>query len=333
MPVPKIVVMTPVKNEIANIRRFLSVCSSFADYIFIDDKLSTDGTREVYKEFPKVTLVPGYDKNEDIGENITRSRLLNAAREAVPLPRIIFSIDADEILAANATSTMGWQTLLKAPPGTAVYVEKADFYTTPYEVVRYKTRYEPTIIVDDGSEYKGKKIHSQKVPVPEYGNHLFLHDIKFLHYGLIGSDFNAKIKCYSMCENIFGTAKKTFSRRHKYPTDVNISDYAKSGEITPTPREWIAGWEEQGIDMTSILFERPSRRYYDALQMFKKYGVKRFWMDNIWDFDWEKCRQYGLECGEEGLPDFPIIPPPKSLQKLCRYGDKLHAALKKLNGK
>ena len=51
MEKPLLVVLTPVFNEAWILPAFLKATSLWADYIIIADQMSTDGSREIYKEF------------------------------------------------------------------------------------------------------------------------------------------------------------------------------------------------------------------------------------------------------------------------------------------
>ena len=54
---PKIVVITPVKNEAWILDRFLAVTSQFADCIIIADQNSTDESKDICKKYPKVIVI------------------------------------------------------------------------------------------------------------------------------------------------------------------------------------------------------------------------------------------------------------------------------------
>ena len=54
MSTPIHIVMTPVRNEAWVLRAFLETTSLWADYIIIADQMSTDDSREMAKEYPKV---------------------------------------------------------------------------------------------------------------------------------------------------------------------------------------------------------------------------------------------------------------------------------------
>ena len=54
---PKIICLTPVRNESWILEKFLKCASLWADIIIIADQESDDGSREIAKNFEKVKLV------------------------------------------------------------------------------------------------------------------------------------------------------------------------------------------------------------------------------------------------------------------------------------
>mgnify|MGYP000249071316 CR=1 FL=1 len=80
---PKIVVITPVKNEAWILERFLSVTSQFADYIIVADQNSTDSSVAICKKFPKVILIE--NKSGQFNEAERQLLLIQTARELICL--------------------------------------------------------------------------------------------------------------------------------------------------------------------------------------------------------------------------------------------------------
>jgi len=323
MPNPKIIVLTPVKNESWILQRFLSVCSHFADHILIIDQQSTDGSRDICRHYPKVHLID--NPGQDYDEATRQKALIEQARLLVDGPRILIALDADEILAATALASLGWQSLLQAAPGTVVYVEKPDLHVTPYSSIRYYDEYFPIAFVDDGSPHEGKVIHSPRVPIAKFGRRLYLHDVKVLHYARLNPAYRARQRYYAMLESILPSHKTLLTRRYVYGQRHDIPD---QGSLSPTPEEWIRGWEDGGVDMTSITMQSPFWQSYESLRLFGKWGVNKFRFDDVWDFDWEACRLYGIEHGEPGLPDFEITGPPEYMRTSCRLFDAAYSFLK-----
>jgi hypothetical protein len=127
-----------------------------------------------------------------------------------------------------------------------------------------------------------------------------------MHYALTRTEAQkAKIRLYSVLEAINGTAPL---RRRRAGYAANI-DYAAGGEVTPVDPAWFCGWERAGIDMRSITVEPYYWQDFEVLRLFAQHGLRRFRMDDIWNIDWEACRQAGLRAGLTGLPDRPILPP------------------------
>jgi glycosyltransferase involved in cell wall biosynthesis len=313
-PTPKIVVITPVKNEAWILERFLSVTSQFADYILIADQNSTDGSQAICKKYPKVILIE--NKSENFNEAERQLLLIKAARDLISEHKILLALDADEILAANATETPSWQTMLKAKPGTVICFEKPDLFVTTHQCIRTGI-ITPLGYVDDGAEHQPQSIHSVRIPTPEYATRLHFHDIKVLHYGVTRLDAHAaKIRMYSVIENVLEVGNP-IGRRCRYTAKQN---YLKLGQVEPAPQEWFTGWEEKGIDMHTIIKHKYYTYDFEVLRYFHKYGVRRFWMDDIWQHDWEACRQYAKSQGMTDIPNYEI---PKQSQILTLIANLL----------
>jgi glycosyltransferase involved in cell wall biosynthesis len=316
---PKIVVVTPVKNEAWILDRFLSVTSQFADYIIIADQNSTDGSQAICKQYSKVILIE--NKSEKFNEAERQLLLIKTARELILEHKIILALDADEILAANAIKTQSWQKMLQAQPGTVLFFEKPDIFITTHQCIRTGIL-TPLGYVDDGAEHQPQSIHSVRIPMPEYATRLHIHDIKIMHYALTRLDAHAsKIRMYSVIENVLGVGN-TIGRRSRY---TSKQDYLKLGNVEIAPNEWFTSWEEQGIDMHTILKQKYYSYDFEVLHYFHKYGLHRFWMEDIWKFDWEACRQYAKSQGMLDIPDYKIPKQSKLLNLIADIGAKSYA--------
>lgn len=318
---PKIVVITPVKNEAWILERFLSVTSQFADRIIIANQNSTDETISICKKYPKVILIE--NKSEKYSEADRQLLLIQTARDLIQEHKIIFALDADEIIAANATKTQSWQTILNAQPGTVIFFEKPDLFLTTQQCIRTGIL-TPLGYVDDGTEHQPQLIHSVRIPMPEYAKRLHIHDIKVMHYALTRLDAQAsKTRLYGVIENVLGISN-AISRRYRYSSHQN---YLQLGKLEPAPDEWFKDWEEQGIDMHTINKQKYYSYDFEMLHYFHKYGLRRFWVEDIWRFDWEACRQYAKSLGMSNIPDYPITKPPKFLNFFLDIMAKLYSNL------
>lgn len=299
---PRIVTLTPLKNDAWILPRFLEVTSQFSDVIIVADEGSTDGGLEILRRFPKVVIID--NARGDYDEAARQNLLIAKARECVPLPRILVALDADEILAADALGSAGWQAMLEAAPGTSIFFEKPNLYLTPQACERRPLDF-PGAFVDDGvTQHRPLRIHSRRLPAPQGGPRLVLDDVKFLHYALVRPEAQkAKMRMYAVLENIMHT--KSLYRRRRYYWSRHV--LRPMGPVEATPLEWFRRWEELGIDMTTIDNEQPYWQDVATLDRILEYGSRRFWFDDIWEKDWNTLlRQQGMS-GH-------VSPPPRLLR-------------------
>ncbi|WP_293915226.1 glycosyltransferase family 2 protein [Deinococcus sp.] len=328
MSLPKIVVLTPVKNEAWILDRFLSVTSQFADKIIILDQCSTDGSLEICLKYPKVVILE--NKSTQFNEAERQQILLQAARDIVTEPRIILALDADEILAANALTQPGWQTMLNAKPGTILCFEKPDLYNTPDLCIRHDTPW-PIGYADDGAPHTPKQIHSIRVPMPASAPRLNLHDIKVLHYALTREAAQAsKMRLYSVLENALRTTPSVLRRRSVYSA---TRDWKLTGKLESSPDAWFNGWSECGIDTHTIQTQKYYWQDFEVLRHFQIHGERKFWCDDIWGFDWEGCRLHAMSIGVSDVPNKAVTSPPRILGVLLKTLMNFYVRLRTLLNK
>lgn len=316
-----IVVVTPVKNEVWILEKFLSVTSLIADYIIVADQGSTDGSREICERFEKVTLIN--NDSPDYSEASRQKLLLNAARNLVPEPKVILGLDADEILSANVLSSPAWEQLRSVEPRTNIYFEWVNLYGGTQNCVR-EFSMRPFGYADDGAPHEPNIIHSPRVPVPKDAARLELPSIKLLHYAYTRlQEQTAKHRLYSVIESTLGTSH-LFARRQRY---LPAEAYGKANDIEPTNPVWFEAWEEAGIDVHTVLTQEYSSYDTEVLKYFNKYGYKKFYFENIWDMDWERYRIALQAKGVEAIPEQSIKTPWPLLQPSLRWLTALYGLL------
>lgn len=269
------IVVTPVRNEAWLLDRFLSCASLWADHIVIADQDSTDGSREIAARHPKVTLIdnpgPGYD------EGARQRLLLDAARE-FPGRRLIFALDADEILAAGWGESAAFRELANAEPGTAVRMRWANVLPgfgscwLPDEKIVFG-------YVDDGADHPGERIHSVRLPVAASAPSVSL-DVKVLHYQYADwARMKSKQRWYQCWELLNLPGKRPIQLYRQY----HHMDAIPPERIGPLPERWIAPYEAEGIDMRSI--PEQGSYYWDeeVAGWMRAHGAKRFAKLDIWD--------------------------------------------------
>lgn len=321
-----IVVLTPVKNEAWILERFLQVTSRFADLIVVADQGSTDGSPEICRRFAKVRLLD--NPSPDYDEARRQLLLLRAARGLVPGEKVLLALDADEIIAADALGSPGWQAMLAAAPGTVLCFEKPDLWQGTDRCLRYDTPW-PLGYVDDGAAHSARPLHSIRLPTPAGAPRLHVEAVKVLHFALARPDHQAaKARFYCVQENLRGTSPLV-RRRAQYS---HRRDWSASGRLEPTLPQWFAGWQESGIDLHTIPREEFYWQDFEVLRLFGRHGVRRFWLDDVWRFDWEACRHAALARGLPGIPDRRAAGPPWPV-RLAGHGlDALYKTWRRLRG-
>lgn len=164
---PLHIVMTPVRNEAWVLRAFLTATSLWADYIIIADQMSTDGSRDIYREYPKVIMID--NANPNFNEAERQAMLVAKAREVADgRDTLLWGLDADEILTANAFSSNDWQQIINSKAGAVFFFNWAiispdfrHYYVPPTSF--------PWCFHDDGVEPHGnyvRNMHSMRIPYP-----------------------------------------------------------------------------------------------------------------------------------------------------------------------
>jgi len=298
----KIIVLTPVKNEAWILEHFLTITSQFADNIIIADQQSTDASRAICAKFDKVTLI---ENNNTVYDEASRQILLiNMARTLFPNEkRILFCLDADELFSADSLNYgNSWDSIRAYKPGTSIYIEKPEMLSGLKRCVRWRDNYFPIGYVDDNSLHVAIAIHSKRIPDNPDGEDVRIDDIKVLHFAHSRKNVqSAKLRYYSVIENLNKT-KPFYLRRFAYQSFYDENKNYPAANIESTPENWTANWDEMGINLHDFSDPEFSWHDFEVLRFFKKYGYSKFYLDNIWKFDWERARQYALA---NNIPDIP----------------------------
>lgn len=296
-PGTSVVCVTPVKNEAWILPRFLACAALWADHIVVADQGSTDGSREIARGAPKVTLVENPAAEYDEG---ARQRLLLEAARQIPGRRLIVALDADEALSGNVLSSPEWQAALQAEEGTVIRFDWVNLL--PGLDTCWIPR-DPLALgfVDDGRDHRGNRIHSTRVPVPDGAPELTLREVKAVHYQHASPRrMRSKQRWYQCWERVNHPRKRPIQLYRQYH---QMDGLPRSWSHAVEPG-WLSGYEERGIDMHSV--PDGEAHWWDAevLDWMAEHGVSPFRRLDIWDVDWcELARQTGRKLPPEAARD------------------------------
>lgn len=188
MSKPKIIVLTPVRNEAWILRAFLNATSEWADTIIIADQMSTDGSREICRSYEKVVLLD--NGSFEFNEPERQAMLIDAARRLCAGDDcLLFALDADEIVPPHWQETADGQKILNSSPGDVFRFKWALLSPDKrhYSEVSSggKPLYFPWLFHDDcvtpHSRYV-RSVHSMRIPYPEQEDKIFdVNDFHVLH--------------------------------------------------------------------------------------------------------------------------------------------------------
>lgn len=284
----KKILVLPVKNEEWILEKSLAYNSQWADNIIIADQNSSDKTMEICKKFPKVTVIP----NTEVGlhQSHARQMLLDFVRKTYGNDNIIFALDADEILSANAINNKDfWNKILSLKPGQSAMLQWIMLWRSINKYRNDNSRWSNNwmyfIFRDNGKfNYPEKRTSEPRMPEEFMLDFVKYEEVKVLHFEFVDwQRMLSKQRRYRVMD---------FLERESFLNIVRINrmywetkNETKLG-VSNVPAEWFSGYKEIFAEEDLTL---PKSFYWynnSVLEKFRKYGVKEFaWLD-IWDKDW-----------------------------------------------
>ena len=288
---PKIICVTPVKNEACFLDRFLKCTSLWADHIIISDQNSTDDSRKIARRYPKVKLITNKDDSYD--EKKIRQVTYDEARR-INGQRLLIAIDADEIFTPNFRTSFEWGKMLSVSPGTVI---KSKFVNLMPDMKHYWLGPIdlPWGFMDDGSEYNADKIHTNRMIYPKNAPVLFLNEIMVIHYQYTDWErMESKHKWYQCWERINSPKKSAVEIYRSYHHMYSV----KKSDMRKIPKSWFSEYLKMGIDVSKKLKDKFYYWDKEILEYFKKYGTSFFAREAVWDVNWQDiAKLYGYNDG------------------------------------
>lgn len=283
---PKLICLTSVLNEAWFLDRFIQCASLWADHIIIGDQGSTDGSQEIAKKYEKVIFFEN-KRTGEMNEGDYRTPLFEKARQ-IEGPKILITLDADEILTPNYESKE-WDTIRSAKPGTILSFTLHNLHPngTYWQFGDAYTGY-----VDDGEPFKKGVIHAPRTIVPAGHDVLLCHDICILHYKFMDWERMLNRNRWYMCfEKVYGLSYPISIYRRYHQLDT-----IPANQWRPWEKQWTEGYAHYGIEITSILHQFNPMWDKQIIDYMIQYGAKHFRHLNIWDVNWnEKAEQLGIK--------------------------------------
>lgn len=311
----RIIALLPVRNEAWIIERTLRVLSTFCDHIIVADQRSTDGTRQILKMFaPKVAVI---DNTDSFHSTRIRWRLLDAAR-SIDGNHLVLLFDADEIPTANITHPEVLSYITSLKPGHAWELPWIQLWRSPVfwrnDDSIWSNRWIPCVFRDDRTVRYGPITaaidHNLRIPVCHTVMRTDL--VLLLHYQWVLMERKRSKDAWYRALEVMAFGKQAREVNDYY----RVTRDERQVRLSPIDPEWVAGWQDMGIDLEH--FEAEPLYWYDVevLRWFREKGPAYFAALDLWDVDWEHKRQLALAQGYEGIPAEPVRDPRTWEQKL-----------------
>lgn len=276
--------MTPVRNEAWVLRAFLEATSLWADYIIIADQMSTDGSREIAKEYPKVILI--HNNRQDMHQAATR-RLLFDAVHNIEGDKVLFALDADEFLAGDFVNTDDWGKIMKSKPDDAFFWRW--MYLKGNDITKYSTSkyfywgvHESAVLWD--GLFPDNAIHEMRLPWSPKTNELnqyMLEGLTSIHLGKVNL-LRQKNKDRFYQVSTLGQKKVSIIALYR------LYHYERKTNYNDVPEGAYVFYERNGLDIWKYVDKTDEGAYYttEVLRYFKRDGIKKYALLDIWDKDW-----------------------------------------------
>jgi glycosyltransferase involved in cell wall biosynthesis len=294
-PSPNVVCVCPIKDEAAQLDRFLATASLWATHIVLADQGSTDGSRDVARRYPKVRVIENPDGRYD---EQARQRLLIAAAREIPEPRVIVALDADEALSANALASAEWAAAIRSKPGTAIFFDWVNLLPGAARAWIADSG-SPWGYVDDGRAHQGTPIHSPRVPFSDQCPRVKLQTVKVLHYQYTDWDLMKRKQMWYQCW-------ETLNSPGLRPTEIyrryhHMDGRADGRNMVDVLDEWFAAYERLGIAVRQAPVQSTEKWDRRILGMLLEHGARRFAKIDIWAVNWvERLRDLDPDVSRNG---------------------------------
>jgi hypothetical protein len=93
--------------------------------------------------------------------------------------------------------------------------------------------------------------------------------------------FESRLRWYQ-CWELLNLKRRPIDLYRFYHTDL----FVPTDAIKPLPGEWTRGYEEAGIDVTSVHCEPDYRWDREVLRFLEEHGAAKFRRLAIWDVNW-----------------------------------------------
>lgn len=279
--------MTQVCNDAWVLRAFLEATSLWADHIIVVDRMSTDGSRSISQEYPKVILVD--NNRREMDHAVTRRLLFEAARK-IDGDKLLIVLDADEILTGDFVNTGDWKRMMNSGPGDSfcwrwMNLKRNDI--TKYSICQYYywCVHESEALWE--GVFSDDFIHDWRLqwpPKADNSHEFLLNDFYSIHLARAHQLRQRNKDRFCQVSTIEKNSKKSrvaLYREYHYEEDLKYLE---------VPQDIFCFYEKSGLNIWDYVNLKDDGEFYtsEVLRCFQRDGMKKYALLDIWDEDWLK---------------------------------------------
>ena len=276
---PLLICMTPVRNEAWILKAFLTATSLWADYIIIADQGSTDGSREIALNFPKVILID--NPAVEMHQAQTRKLLFDEAKK-IKGKKILFALDADEFISGDFIHSDSWKYIINSKVGEVFYFRWINLCSPSDAIFTEQWMLWASTIDDNDMEstFPDNYIHEWRLPYPkDVQNESFFEDISFIHFARVNKERQYNKNCFYQVVTKNNEPTKSFVNLYRmYHSEDNQLKSKVDNSI-------YSFYLNNDMDLfNEIAFTDPNSYYLKQIfQYFEQKGIRYFSGLDIWD--------------------------------------------------
>ena len=278
MEKPAVIGLMPVKDEVDILPITLPILSRFCDHIIIADQMSSDGSREVYKQFPKVQVID----NKRIGHsNQVRWELLAAARE-FDGNNLLIALDADEYIppklfeqfvnthnfAIGQSYRFPWIQMWKSVREYNVGGIWKNNYQRIAWVDDRSTKYDEQVVIND---------HVARVPSGFLKNCIRVDEVPIIHLQWVSWRKVQLKQAWYRCAELIKTPERVNEINYAYSHSLEN----KKTKLRLAERAWTE--EIEGLNVVETF--PPTWHQKAIYEFFDIHGIEFFEPLQIWHID------------------------------------------------
>lgn len=277
--IPILVVLTPVRNEAWILQTFLEATSLWADHIIIADQMSTDGSREIAKRFPKVRLI---DNNNSVMHMAATRRMLFDEANQINGDKIIFALDADEFLSGDFLNTSDWKKIIKSEVGDVFMWQWMNLLPGCKQYTKWLPYYWAAHVGEriwDG-QFPDNFIHEWRLPWPKECKHEYvLNEFSSLHFARVNIKRQANKERFYQISTVNNNPEESGIRMYR-----SYHAKQKEKEFFDVPNDVFNYYLAHNIDLRLLDNSSDIGQYYlnESSRMIEETGITSYRKLDIW---------------------------------------------------